>query len=82
MSNPYRDKLLGIGFMAGGRPSRPKVTEGRAHPESGAAWKATSDESGTVTEHNTRDDRVDHVVRPLSVRAVRTSDGKVKNVNG
>jgi hypothetical protein len=70
MSNPYRDRLLGIGVIS--RRSGPVVREGRQHPETGVAWKSTTDEAGTThTEHNTKDDRVDAVVRPTTVRAVR-----------
>jgi hypothetical protein len=29
MSNPYRDRLLGVGVITGGLPSKPKVKEGR-----------------------------------------------------
>lgn len=77
MSNPYRDKLLGIGVIS--RRSGARVREGRSHPETGRAWKATTDESGaTQIEHDTTDDRVDAVVRPPTVRAVRvrSNDGK------
>lgn len=70
MSNPYRDRLLGVGVIS--RRSGDTVREGREHPETGAAWKATTDEAGTThIEHNTKDDRVDAVVRPTTVRAVR-----------
>lgn len=79
MSNPYRDRLLSIGYLAGGR-TRDRVTEGRTHPQTGHAWKTTSNEAGSVTEHNTRDDRVDAVARVDTVRAVRTPDGKVENL--
>lgn len=70
MSNPYRDKLLGIGVIS--RRSRPLVSEGREHPESGAAWKSTTDEAGTVTEHNVKGDRVDVLVTPQTVRMPET----------
>jgi hypothetical protein len=81
MSNPYRDKLLGIGYLSGGR-TRDRVREGRAHPETGRPWKATSNEAGTVTEHATRDDRVDAVARVDTVRAVRDpTTGRVANVD-
>jgi hypothetical protein len=82
MSNPYRDRLLSIGFLAGGR-SRPQIQEGRQHPETGRAWKATTDEAGTVTEHNTPDDRVDAVARVDTVRAVYSrSSRKADDVDG
>lgn len=67
MSNPYRDKLLGIGVIS--KRTRPVVREGREHPETGARWKATTDEAGTThIEHNTKDDRVDAIVRPQTAR--------------
>ena len=80
MSNPYRDRLLGIGVIS--RRSGDRVREGRSHPETGARWKATTDEAGTThIEHNTKDDRVDAVVRPKTVRAVVSrSTGKVENL--
>jgi hypothetical protein len=76
MSNPYRDRVLSIGVIS--KRSRPVVREGREHPETGHAWKAVTDEAGTVTEHNTKDDRVDAVVRPATVKA-RIIDGRVRN---
>jgi len=66
VSNPYRDKLLGIGVIS--RRTRPAVREGKR--EDGVRVKATTDELGnTVTEHATRDDRVDVAIRPQPVRA-------------
>lgn len=77
MSNPYRDKLLGIGII--GRRSRDQVTEGRR--DDGIRWKRTENEAGSVTEHATRDDRVDAVARVDTVHAVRNpATGKVENV--
>lgn len=70
-----REKLLSLGYI--GRRSRPQVREGRHHPESGAAWKSTTDEAGTVTEHNVKGDRQDVVARPATVRMVR-SKGKAR----
>jgi hypothetical protein len=65
----YRDKLLSVGFLGHGR-TRPTVREGRR--SDGVRVKATTDEAGnTVTEHATKDDRVDVVVRPETVRVVR-----------
>lgn len=78
MSNPYRDKLLGVGVIS--RRSRPQVREGREHPDSGAPWKAVTDEAGTVTEHNIKGDRVDAVARVETVRAFRDpTTGKLVN---
>lgn len=76
MSNPYRDKLLSVGVIS--KRSKPVVREGREHPETGRPWKSTSDEAGTVTEHNVKGERVDAVVRPATVRA-RISDGRLRN---
>ena len=75
MSNPYRDKLLGIGVIS--RRSGDRVREGRAHPETGARWKATTDEAGTTHIEHAKGDRVDAVVRPTTVRTVRvrSNDG-------
>lgn len=51
MSNPYRDKLLSVGYLPRGR-TRARVREGREHPDSGKPFKAVTDELGhTVTEH-------------------------------
>jgi hypothetical protein len=66
MSNPYRDRLLGVGVLRHGR-TRPRVREGRSHPETGVPFKAVTDELGSITtEHATRDDRVDvNIAAPL-----------------
>jgi hypothetical protein len=61
VSNPYRDKLLSVGVIS--KRSRPLVREGREHPESGARWKAVEDETTIITEHNTKNDRVDATVK-------------------
>lgn len=50
-----------------GRRTRVIVREGREHPESGRPWKSTTTEAGTVTEHNTKDDRVDALVTPATI---------------
>jgi hypothetical protein len=60
-----RAKLLSLGVIS--RRSRPVVREGREHPETGRPWKSTSDEAGTVTEHNVKGERVDALVRPETV---------------
>jgi hypothetical protein len=63
------DKLRSIGVI--GKRTRPVVREGREHPETGRPYKAVTDElNNTVTEHATRDDRVDVLVRPETVRQV------------
>ena len=60
-----RDKLLSVGVIS--KRTRPTVREGREHPETGRPWKSTTDEAGTVTEHHTKDDRVDVLVTPSTV---------------
>jgi hypothetical protein len=73
------DKLRSLHI---GRIHRTRVEEGRQHPETGRRWKAvTEDGSGlTTTEHDTPDDRVDAVVRPATVRAVRNpATGRLEN---
>lgn len=54
-----------------GSRTRSVVTEGRAHPETGRPWKRTTTEAGSITEHATRDDRVDAVARPETVTVTR-----------
>lgn len=72
MSEPpevsFRDKVRSLSFISGGLPSRPKVTEGRQHPETGRPYKRTEDEGSIVTEHNTRDDRVDGTAKVDTIR--------------
>ncbi len=61
-----------------GRLTRTRVREGRDHPETGRAWKATTTEAGTTVEHNTKNDRVDAYPVVSTVRAVRDpATGKV-----
>lgn len=73
-----RDKLLSLGVIS--RRSRPVVREGRQHPETGKAWKSTTDEAGTVTEHNVKGDRVDAIARAATVNAtISRSSGKVQD---
>jgi hypothetical protein len=67
----FRDKLLTLGVIS--RRTRPVVREGREHPDSGRPWKSVSTEAGTVTEHNTKDDRVDALVTPQTVTITRGS---------
>lgn len=63
--------LAKLRTLSVGRRTRARVTEGRAHPETGRRWKTTSTEVGSVTEHATKDDRVDSVARVKTIRAVR-----------
>jgi hypothetical protein len=79
MANDFTHRMRSIGYLPRGR-TRAQVTEGREHPETGRPFKSVSDEAGTVTEHNTKDDRVDAVVRPVSITSIRTPrTGKVTN---
>lgn len=78
MSNPYRDRLLGVGVLRGGLTRSSRVSEGRAHPETGVPYRSVTDELGaTTTEHATRDDRVDVQIRAPHVR-VRTAQTEVR----
>lgn len=65
----FREKLLTLGVIS--KRTRPVVREGRAHPETGVSWKSVSTEAGTVTEHNTKNDRVDALVTPQTVTMKR-----------
>ncbi|MCK9896965.1 hypothetical protein [Frankia sp. AgB32] len=72
----FADKIRSVGYLRGGR-TRPRVREGRAHPDSGVPFKAVTDElGGVVTEHATRDDRVDVTVHAprLHVQATQTEE--------
>lgn len=62
-------KMRSIGVI--GKRTKPVVREGRSHPETGAAWKTTSTEAGSTTEHNVKGDRVDAVARPETVTITR-----------
>lgn len=69
--NEYREKLLSIGVLRGGR-SRPTVVEGI--DAEGAKTKAVTDELGnTVTEHNNSKDQVDVHIRAPHVKVVGTT---------
>lgn len=70
--NAFREKLLTIGVIS--RRTRPVITEGRQHPESGLPYKAVTDElNNTVTEHSASgrapgvSDRQDVMIRPKIV---------------
>lgn len=71
MSNEYRDRLLGIGVISR-RGDRPRVREGREHPDSGLPYKAVKTDDGTVTEHSKPGSAVacrqDALVTPKTVR--------------
>ena len=64
-----------------GRRRETTVSEGREHPETGRPWKTTTTDAGSVTEHATKDDRVDAVARVETIRAVRNPNtGRITNV--
>jgi hypothetical protein len=65
----FTDRMRSVGFLSQGRTRR-LVAEGRAHPDSGRPYKATTDPDlgATTTEHATRDDRVDVTLRPKTIR--------------
>jgi hypothetical protein len=65
--NPYLDKLRTVGAIS--RTSKPAVTEGRRHPETGRRWKRTEDDGSVVTEHDTKTDRVDATAKVATVHA-------------
>ncbi len=69
----FADKVRSLGVLSGGRTRDTRIREGRHHPETGAAWKSTTTEAGTMTEHNTRDARVDAVVTPATIIVTRDS---------
>jgi hypothetical protein len=73
----FAEKVRSLGYLSRGR-TRPRVTEGREHPETGVPWKTVTTEAGSTTEHNTRDDRVDAVARVETVHAV-LNRGKASN---
>lgn len=52
MSNPYRDKLLSIGYLGHGR-TRDVVSEGR--DTNGERYKATRDQLGNVVTERAND---------------------------
>jgi hypothetical protein len=65
------EKLRTLSVTTLGRPRDSRVTEGRAHPETGRPYKTTVTEAGRVTEHDTKDDRVDAIARVETIRAHR-----------
>lgn len=64
MSNPYRDRLLGIGVIS--RRTRDQVREWRS--SDGERHKATVDQLGNTTTQHARGDRQDVLVRAETVR--------------
>jgi hypothetical protein len=68
----FAEKVRSLSITKGGRPRDTRVREGREHPETGVAYKTTITEVGRTTEHNTRDDRVDVLVTPRTVKDSRS----------
>ena len=62
-----------------GDSSRPRPVEGRQHPETGRPYKTVETEAGIVTEHATRDDRVDAVAKVSTIQARRYPSGRIHN---
>ena len=79
MGNEYLEKLRSVGTMKRGR-TRDRVAEGR-DAETGARWKATTDElNNTVTERTERapsgvSERQDVTLRPATVHQRMTLNG-------
>ncbi len=65
MANEFTERMRSIGVIS--RRSGSTVREGREHPETGARWKATTDEAGTTHVEHAVGDRVDAIVRPKTV---------------
>lgn len=63
-----------------GDRTRPRVDEGRVHPETGVRYKTVRLPEGFTTEHATKDDRVDAVATVQTVTAKRATDGSLRNV--
>ncbi len=71
MANEFTERMRSIGVLRRGRSRSTTVVEGKAHPETGVPFKATTDErNNTTTEHATKDDRVDVTLRPETARQV------------
>ena len=75
-----REKMRSIGVIS--KRTKPRVREGREHPETGRPFKSTTDElNNTVTEHSTAgrapgvSDRQDVNVRPKPVHLKIGVDG-------
>ena len=67
MSNEFRDRLLTVGVISK-RGDKPGVKEYK-DPVDGHRIKATTDEhSNIVTEHATKDDRVDVTIKAPTTR--------------
>lgn len=67
-----REKMRSIGVIS--KRTKPRVVEGRHHPDSGRRYKAITDEAGnTVTEHSAAgaapgvSDRQDVDIHPQTV---------------
>ena len=65
MSNPYRDRLLGVGFINGPLPSKARVVEDRA--SDGTRRQHTTDELGNTVTEWAKGDRQDVHIKAPSV---------------
>lgn len=73
--------LAKLRTLSVGSRTRAATREGRAHPATGRPWKTTTTEAGSITEHATKDDRVDAVARVETIRAVRSpATGRITDV--
>jgi hypothetical protein len=68
VSNPYRDKLLGVGFITGRSGARGRVDR----TPDGQRRKHTTDELGNTVTEWARGDRQDVLVRAPQVRFTAT----------
>jgi hypothetical protein len=72
--------LVKLRSLSVGSRTRPVVTEGREHPQTGRPWKRTETEAGSTVEHATKNDRVDAVARVETIRALRDpATGRISN---
>lgn len=69
----FSEKAKTIGVI--GQRTRDKVSEGKAHPDSGRPFKSVTDQNGaTVTEHSSAgrapgvSDRQDVEIRPTAIK--------------
>jgi hypothetical protein len=67
----FADKVRSLGYLSRGRTRDTRTVEGRSHPATGVPFKTTITAAGRVTEHATRDDRVDAVATPATVTVTR-----------
>jgi hypothetical protein len=74
------EKIRSLQVMGGVVRAATRPLEGRHHPETCVPWPPHRPAAASLTEHATRDDRVDAVARVATVRAVRNpTTGRVTN---